>query len=112
MLRAVLGLLSKWQLSDAQAAILLGGVATKTLQRWRAGSGNSITIDLSDRLSNLLGIHKALRILFSEPARYYGWINQKNEAFAGASALDVMLNGHLADIECVRHYLDSMRGGW
>ena len=45
------------------------------------------------RLSNLMGIHKALRIIFSEAQRGYAWIKAGNAAFAGASALDVMLGG-------------------
>ena len=63
------------------------------------------------RLSNLMGIHKALRIIFTEADRVYGWIKRPNDAFGGASALDVMLGGELTDIMRVRRYLDSVRGG-
>ena len=33
-------------------------------------------------------------------------------AFAGSSALEVMLGGELTDIMRVRRYLDAERGGW
>ena len=59
-----------------------------------------------------MGIHKALRIIFSEATRSYVWIRAANEAFGGASALDVMLGGELTDIMRVRRYLDAERGGW
>ena len=59
-----------------------------------------------------MGIHKALRIIFSEAQRGYAWIKAGNTAFAGSSALDVMLGGELTDIMRVRRYLDATRGGW
>jgi hypothetical protein len=59
-----------------------------------------------------MGIHKALRIIFTEPGRAYAWIKAGNSAFGGASALDVMLGGELTDIMRVRRYLDATRGGW
>jgi hypothetical protein len=59
-----------------------------------------------------MGIHKALRIIFSEAARGYGWIRANNDVFGGGSALDLMLGGELTDIMRVRRYLDAERGGW
>ena len=52
------------------------------------------------------------RIIFSEATRGYTWIRATNDAFGGASALDVMLGGELTDIMRVRRYLDAERGGW
>ena len=40
------------------------------------------------------------------------WMQAPNEAFAGRSALDVMLGGELTDLMRVRRYLDAERGGW
>ena len=59
-----------------------------------------------------MGIHKALRLLFKEPVRGYGWIKRANTAFGGATALEVMLGGQITDIMRVRRYLDAMRGPW
>ena len=59
-----------------------------------------------------MGIHKALRIIFSEPLRGYAWIRAPNSAFGGRTALEVMLGGELTDLMRVRRYLDSERGGW
>ena len=39
-------------------------------------------------------------------------IRSANDAFGGASALDLMLGGELTDIMRVRRYLDAERGGW
>jgi hypothetical protein len=57
-----------------------------------------------------MGIHKALRLLFTENARAYEWVKKPNKAFGGETALDVMLRGYLTDLFRVRHYLDAARG--
>ena len=59
-----------------------------------------------------MGIHKALHLLFKEPARGYAWIKRANDAFGGAAALEVMLGGNLTDLMRVRRYLDAMRSPW
>lgn len=64
------------------------------------------------RLSNLMGIHKALRIIFQQPTRAYAWMKAPNDAFQGRSALDVMLGGEITDLIRVRRYLDAERGAW
>lgn len=112
MARAAVRLFGLWELTDAEACILLGELSPRTYARWKAGDIGRIGRDLKARLSNLMGIHKALRIIFTEPARAYGWVRRPNQAFSGRSALDVMLQGELLDLVRVRRYLDAERGGW
>ena len=111
MFRAVLNLFGKWQLTDEQAATLLD-MPVRSYRRWKSEGAGRVSRDGRARLSNLMGIHKALRIIFSQSERSYSWIKAANTAFDGASALDVMLGGELTDIMRVRHYLDAERGGW
>ncbi|WP_296718050.1 MbcA/ParS/Xre antitoxin family protein [Erythrobacter sp.] len=111
MFRAAVNLFGKWEVTDEQAATLLD-MPVRSYRRWKAEGPGRISRDGRARLSNLMGIHKALRIIFSQSARGYAWIRAANEAFAGASALDVMLGGELTDIMRVRRYLDATRGGW
>lgn len=112
MARAVIRLFQHWQLTDAQACVLLGELSPRTYARWKTGDVGRLGRDLKARLSNLMGIHKALRIIFVDPQRGYAWVRQPNEAFAGRSALDIMLQGDLVDLLRVRRYLDAERGGW
>ncbi len=109
--RAALNLFGRWELNDEQAATLLD-MPVRSYRRWKAEGPGRISRDGRARLSILMGIHKALRIIFTEPQRGYAWIRTGNAAFAGASALDVMLGGELTDIMRVRRYLDAERGGW
>jgi hypothetical protein len=111
MFRAVLGLFGKWELTDEQAATLVD-MPVRSYRRWKAEGPGRVSRDGRARLSNLMGIHKALRIIFAEPQRGYAWIRAANSAFGGASALNVMLGGELTDIMRVRRYLDAERGGW
>jgi hypothetical protein len=111
MLRAVINLFAKWQITDEDAAILLD-LPVRTYRRWKAGQPGRWNRDLKARLSNLLGIHKALRIIFVDPNRTYGWIKAANTAFDDRSALDVMLGGELTDLMRVRRYVDAERGAW
>jgi hypothetical protein len=111
MLRAVLNLFGKWGITDEEAAVLLD-LPVRTYRRWKTGQPGRIDRDMKARLSNLLGIHKALRIIFSEPDRTYAWIKAQNTAFGDRSALDIMLGGDLTDLMRVRRYVDAERGAW
>ena len=110
MARAAVNLFRHWGLTDAEAAVLLGGISKRTYARWKDGDIGRLTVDQKTRLSVLMGVHKALRILFTDKARVYGWVKKPNAAFGGASALDVMLGGFITDLFRVRHYLDAARG--
>ncbi|MGE0279373.1 MAG: antitoxin Xre-like helix-turn-helix domain-containing protein [Rhizobiaceae bacterium] len=109
MFRAAINLFRLWEITDDEAATLLD-LPPRTYARWKAGALGRIDRDGKARLSNLMGIHKALRIIFREPQRGYRWVKAANEAFAGRSALDIMLGGELTDLMRVRRYLDAERG--
>jgi hypothetical protein len=111
MFRAVINLFARWGLTDEQSAALLD-MPLRSFRRWKAGEPGRIGRDGKARLSNLMGIHKALRIIFREPDRGYAWIKAPNAAFGGRSALAVMLGGELTDLMRVRRYLDAERGAW
>ncbi len=109
--RAAVRLFSRWGLTDEQAAILLD-MGLRSYRRWKTEGPGRMGRDGKARLSNLMGIHKGLRLIFGESPRVYEWIKAPNAVFGGASALDVMLQGELTDLIRVRRYLDAERGGW
>lgn len=108
--KAVINLFHKWELTDTDACILLGGISSATYNCWKRGEIGRIQKDLRSRLSLLLGIHKALRIIFREPERCYRWVRKENDVYGGLSALDIMKQGNLNDLLQVRQYLDSVTG--
>jgi uncharacterized protein (DUF2384 family) len=109
MFRAALNLFRLWGMADQEAATLLD-LPPRSFARWKTGATGRISRDQKARLSNLMGIHKALRIIFREPARVHGWVRLPNAVFGGRTALDVMLGGELTDLIRVRRYLDAERG--
>lgn len=112
MQRAIINLFAKWEISDEDACTLLGGIGLRTYARWKAGELGRTGVDIQARMSNLLGIHKALRMLFDDPSQGYRWVKRPNTAFGGSSALQIMLGGQLTDLMRVRRYLDAQRGVW
>ncbi|WP_366658349.1 MbcA/ParS/Xre antitoxin family protein [Fodinicurvata sp. EGI_FJ10296] len=112
MARAAINLFDRWGLSDAEAREILGGIAARTFARWKVGEIGRIDRDLATRLSLLIGIHKGLRYLFSDPQRGYAWVRKANRAFGGRSPADIMAEGDIFSLARVRAYLDAERGGW
>lgn len=110
--RAVIRLFEKWGLSDAVAREILGGLAPRTYARWKAGDHGRIDRDLATRLSLLMGIHKGLRTLFTDPERGYAWVSKPNDAFGGLAPVEIMAQGDIFSLARVRSYLDAERGGW
>ena len=116
--RTTVNLFKAWNLTDLEACILLGGISARTWARWKIGARwqeggiGRIDRDLRTRMAHLMGIHKGLRYLFTEPARGYAWIRKPNAAFGGQSALDLMLRGEISDLSAMREWLDAERGAW
>lgn len=114
MLRAFFILMKRWKLSDRQGCVLLGDPAKRTYARWKAGQVDlsRISRDVRERLSMLMGIHKSLRYIFSDPMHAYDWLHKPNRAFGDQPALSRLLAGSISDLGAVRAYLDAERGGW
>lgn len=106
-------LMGHWQCSTEQQRNLLGSIGASTYFNWKKLPGTRLPHDTLERISYLMGIHKALRILFStQPERAYEWVHKPNDAapFNGRSALQYMLAGRVVDLADTRRYLDGVRG--
>ena len=111
-LRTFWRLSEAWKLGVAEQTTLLG-VGRTTLYQWKQGKVGPLDRHVLERLSYLFGIYAALQILLPVAERADEWVRKPNDAplFGGASALDRMLGGQVADLYVVRHYLDAQRGG-
>jgi uncharacterized protein (DUF2384 family) len=96
---------------------LLGEPSNSTYHEWvkkaRAEASLALPLDTLTRISGILGIHKALGILFPVEAEAMTWLKgpHRGEVFGGQAPLDVMIEGGLDGILTVRRYLDGWRGG-
>lgn len=111
-LRAFFQLGKKWELTAEQERTLLGSPGRSTFFRWKREQQGVLPNDVLERISYLLGIYKALHILFPNSQQADGWIKRANTAalFGGGTALQRMLGGQVADLYVVRQYLDTQRG--
>lgn len=108
-------LMNFWGLTVAQAMTLLGVTSRSTYMSWKAKAPARLAPDTMERISYLLGIHKALRILFSrdeQSVREWVKVPNSNPVFGGRPALERMLSGRVADLYEVRRFLDAQRGAW
>ena len=111
--RMVVELLERWKLSTVEQAVLLGLSANSrsTLARYRRGEPLADSPDLLARAGHLLGIHKALRILFPHDLELaYRWVGTPNRRFGGEPPLALMKRHGYEGILAVRRYLDFERG--
>jgi hypothetical protein len=102
-----------WQLSPAEARVLLGRLPESTFFKYqKAPQSARLSHDALARISHLLGIFKAVNLLLPRSESADAWVRRPNDAplFKGRSALDYMLGGDFEDIAAVRRYLDTERG--
>jgi hypothetical protein len=110
--RMVVRLFEHWNLAAPDQAALLGLSAGSraTVARYRKGEPFGDSADLLARAGHLLGIHKALRILFPQDRDLaYRWVSAPNRRFGDRPPLEVMKQG-FEGLLAVRRYLDFERG--
>jgi hypothetical protein len=112
--RTFLNIAGEWDLTVELQRILLGGIPPSTYHKWKGGAVGTLSYDQLERVSLVLGIYKALKLLFADEAAGLRWLKAANTdlPFTGASPLDRMLRGSIDDLYAVRRYLDGWRGGW
>ena len=111
-LKAFFRVAELWRLDTREQQILLGSPAPSTFFKWKKELSGSLSRDVLERISYVLGIYKALQILFNDSRNADEWISRPNAAapFGGDSALKRMLGGNVSDLYVVRQYLDAQRG--
>ena len=94
-LKFFFNLMALWGCSVEQQRTLLGKVGNTTFYKYKQLPENvRLPRDTLERISYLMGIHKALSIIFSNSRdRAYQWVSSPNTAapFNGQSALSYML---------------------
>jgi len=113
-LRAFARIAEQWELSAKQRMTLLGA-SSSTYHKWMHDPSRAHpSRDTLERISHVLGIYAALKILLPNAKAANAWVHRPNAAplFSGQTALSRMLAGNVSDLYIVRQYLDAVRGGW
>jgi hypothetical protein len=111
-LTAFFNITAGWGLAADAERTLLGAPPRSTFFKWKGERAARLSADTLERISYIMGIYKALRILLPTEEAANAWIKKPNTApgFGGKSALDRMLAGRVVDLADVRRYLDAERG--
>jgi hypothetical protein len=101
-----------WRLRDESSRQLLGGVSNGVFYQLKSGRRKTLDQDKLTRISLLIGIFKALNILYS-PKLADSWVNlpNTNPMFEGETPLAYMIRGGVPALIRVRQLLDARRGG-
>ncbi|PWS38235.1 hypothetical protein DFH01_02760 [Falsiroseomonas bella] len=112
-LRAFQHIADLWRLTEAERLLVLGLPSRSTFYGWLKAAEVTLPVDVLLRISAVLGIHKALRILFETEAEGAAWLRAANAAlpFAGQAPLALITGGTQDGLMQVRRFLDAARGG-
>jgi len=111
-LKAFFNLVDRWDIRDEDARALLGGVSNGPYYKWKKQPERLLDADILTRISYLIGIFKALNILYGEKlADEWVRLPNTNRIFGGRTPLDYMTRGGVPAMQIVRRLLDARRGG-
>jgi Protein of unknown function (DUF2384) len=116
-IRAFFRMAAHWRLRDEDARGLIGGVSNGSFYQLKRGAtkapgAKTLDQDKLTRVSLLVGIFKALNILYSTKlADAWVQLPNSNPIFGGQTPLAYMLKGGVPSMLRVRQLLDARRGG-
>jgi len=111
-LRAFFNLIDRWSIRDEDARALLGGISNGPYYNWKKQPERLLDADVLTRISYLIGVFKALNILYGEKlADEWVRLPNSNRIFGGRTPLDYMMRGGVPAMQIVRRLLDARRGG-
>jgi hypothetical protein len=116
-LRTFLTISDLWALTEEQRRLVLGSPARSTYHKWvktaREHGELTLDVDVLTRISAVLGIHKALRILEETEVAAVSWLRGPHSAtvFGGHPPLNLVTSGTQDGLMTVRRFLDAARGG-
>lgn len=112
--RTFFNIADAWDLTVSEQCGLLGWIAPSTYHKYRSGNIGTLTYDGLIRISLVIGIYKALHILYPDDNLADRWVKLPNDnpLFSGKPALSVMIDIGIDGLYKVRRLLDSRRGGW
>jgi hypothetical protein len=111
--KAFLRIMEKWAIKDPDARELLGGASSGWFYQFKSLKGTrALGQDMLMRISLLIGIYKALNILYSRKlADAWMTLPNTNPMFAGATPLEYIKRRGQPGMISVRQLLDARRGG-
>jgi len=113
VIKAAFNILDKWQCTPEQQQNILQ-VSRAAFYKYHGDDASvSLSKDQRERISYLLNIHAALRIVFDNPANVYGFMRMTNHNpyFNGETPLNLISSGNFGVLYEVAKRIDALRGG-
>src|SRR5437016_10587962 len=94
-MRGFMKIAKAWELTVDEQRGLLGWPAASTYHKYKAGRVGTLPYDMLTRISLILGIYKALHILYADETLADRWVKlpNNNPIFGRRPALAFMLEG-------------------
>jgi len=110
--KALPELAKRFHFTEANMLVLMGDMPRATYRKGVQLHTTRLNRDQLDRVSYLLGIMKALRILYVDSLQAYGWIDRANSLppFNGMTPRQFLMDGSLRHLSDTRRMLDAWRG--
>lgn len=112
-LKAAFNILDKWGCTADQAQAILR-LPKATYYKYRNDPESArLDRDQLTRISYLLNMHQALRIVFENPENVYGFMRKRNynPYFHGRAPLEVIESGDFATLYETFRRIDTLRNG-
>jgi uncharacterized protein (DUF2384 family) len=111
-IKGLLRIAAHWKLRDEDTRTLLGGMSNGSYYGLKNRATRTLDEDQLTRISLLVGIYKALNILYS-PKLADAWMTlpNTNPMFAGDTPLNYARRGGIPAFLRIRQLLDARRGG-
>lgn len=110
--RGLLRIAEHWNLRDEDTRALLGGLSSGSFYALKRRPVRVLDEDQLTRISLLVGIYKALNILYSKKlADAWMTLPNVNPMFSGTAPLHYVKQGGIPALLRVRQLLDARRGG-
>jgi hypothetical protein len=111
-INGLLRIATHWKLRDEDTRDLLGGISSGSFYALKSRATKILDTDQLTRISLLVGIYKALNILYSTKlADAWMTLPNTNPMFGGDSPLNYLKKGGIPAFVRVRQLLDARRGG-
>ena len=109
-LRTFENIADRWKLSTAERERLLGLAHATYFRARRDPAKARLDESTLERISHVLGIYKALHVLFPDAERADSWIDRPSRRLGGEPARRRLTSGSFSDLVDLRRYLDAERG--
>ena len=116
-LRSFQAIADLWNLNEEERLLTLGMPSRSSYYGWvkaaREHADITLSADTLTRISAVLGIHKALQILFPTERDGLHWLRGPHGAplFGGQPPMALVVGGTQDGLMAVRRFLDAARGG-